>query len=947
MKNKVEIFIKVSGGNFVAVDVLEFPYRLNRVSFSTDSDKLKSLGGTTSTQIKLAKTKKNNQVFLSRTDFKSVGKFNNFRDFEAKILENGAQVAAGVFKLEAVTSKEYSGTFFDNDANWIDRLGNIKLNELGYVDGQPTWLVPFDGTITINAVNDLSNRETDFVCPLIQYNNTPILDYLDLTNEQIFELDKQFPRDFELRNGFFGNRLGLNYNDILPAVYYRNILERIFAEIGLSVDCPLFYEPWFNALILPYVGSREYQFNWKNIASVYSENPFVNQVGEDNIDEIKYQEGEPSGVYLKRDALPLIAGFPPDNWGFQEIFRYKKALIIKHDDWDNTLVEKISLVNNFNTFGLYEVQADGNYTIEVNSQIENDTNAFYQVFDPPAINYFGYGIFEAYGAWNADSGLGYGLDRYKNHFGADENLLVVLRLNENNQGNYSETEQMLYQWLNGQNVDFTENQSDVIAYYSPKRQRVLEDYGGVLPSQISGSPISDFENQVEVINNFTGHEILFSTKFSDRLLSRSYAHIKVSADLKKGEKVQMFWLSLANVEFTFDTLPLPTIPEPAYACDPATGVIQRFGTEAAVLEEIADYSISFNCGSYDLDLAANLPPITAKEFVGDFIKQYNQHFFREGDTVQFTPIEQYYSPETYDITPRVDWGRGWESQPIPTPKLWIVGYDVDGKDKLLAETFNICTGQSKLAAGNYGNVIVENQNAYAEGQVVDTVLFSSTKFIDANCIVVQRVADAMFLPTETDPISGFVLQTGIKMPFLQPETQLGGLQVPSIQSADSAKTKLFGDLNRDFDYTARLLYHLGTANQYYGLNAEYQIIIGYPRVICDGVASTDFVRKAKHWFRPTLSQFDLENSVITGIEYPTLRFDTANGLYSRYFENLVELYNLSEQFTIQVAIRASDWANLKGYKKVIFQDQLYRLMEIRDYDPVSKEVCIIILLKEV
>lgn len=945
MKNKVELFIK-SGNSFVAVDVLDFPYRLNRVAFSTSSDKLKTLGGTTSTQIKLAKSKKNNQAFLGRTDFKSVGKFNNFRDFEAKILENGAQSAIGVFKLEAVTSKEFAGTFYDNDANWIDQLGNIKLNELGYVDGAPTWLVPWNGTISINAVNDLSNRETDFVCPLIQYNNTPILDYLDLTNEQIFELDKQFPRDFELKKGYFGTRLGLNCNDILPAIYYRNILERIFAEVGLSVECPLFYEPWFNALILPYVGNKEYQFNWKNIASVYSENPFVQQIGEANVDEIKSVASTISpadGLALNKADLPLLGGGGGTTlWITEETFRFKQAQIIKHDDWDNTLVEKISLVNNFNTFNQYLVPADGNYTIEVNSQIESEFEDFIELYSGGpggAAIWLGATIYNAFGTWDANSNTG---DLEQDHFGWDDNVLIVLRRNQSDSFNYAQTEQDLYEWLNGQNTKFTDIQNDVIAYFDPKRWQVNETYGGVASNQISGCPMSNFENNVELIGDFAGHQVL---SVVGNKTSRSWAHIKVDADLKKGERIEIFWLSLANVSGTVALDPAgPPLPTSDAAL--SDSVYQRFGTDATAPDRLSEYSISYNCGQYDLDLAANLPNITAKEFVASFINLFNLHFFREGKTVQFTPISQYYSPEIFDITPRVDWGRGWESQPIATPKRWVLGYDVDNNDKLLAENFDICTGQNKRGVANYGNITIENQNAYADGQINDLVLFSSTKFIDVDCRLADRVLNSIFLPSETDPSTGFVLQTGIAVVSAIGEI-LGGLKIPSIQSAESEKTKLFGDLNRSFDYTPRLLYHLGTANQYYGLDAESQLLIGYPRCIVDGVIADDFIRKAKHWFRPTISQFDLENSVQAGIEYPTLRFDTANGLYSRYFENLIELYNLSEQFTIQVAIRASDWANLKGYKKIRFQDQLYRLMEVKDYDPVTKEVCTVILLKEV
>lgn len=944
MKNKVELLIK-SGDSFVVVDVLDFPYRLNRVAFSTSSDKLKTLGGTTSTQIKLAKSKRNNLVFIGRTDFKSVGKFNNFRDFEAKVLENGAESAKGIFKLEGVNFDSYDGTFYDNDANFIDKLAKVKLNELGYVNGIPTWLVPFDGTVTINAVNDLSNRETDFICPTIQYNNTPILDYLSLSNEEIFDSALRFPKDFEARNGFFGNRLGLNYNDFPPAVYYRNLIERIFAEIGLSVECPLFYENWFNALYMPYVGDKEYQFNWKNIASVYSENPLVNHVGEQNIDVIESVESTISpldGLALNKADLPLLGGGAGTTlWITDEIFRFKKALVIKHDDWDNTLVEKISLVNNFNTFGQYEVQTDGNYTIEVNSQIETEFTDFIDIYDGPSVIWLGQPIYNAFGTWDANSN---NVDLYENHFGWDDNLLVVMRRNASDSFNFPEVEQNMYEWLNGQNTKFTDQESDVIAYFSPKRWLVNDNFGGVSANQISGSPISDFSKSVEIVNNFVDHQIL---SIAGNKTSRSSVHIRINADLKKGEKIEVFWVSLANVSGTVALSPgVPPYPT-SDAAESTTGVIQRFGSEATIPDEISEYSISYNCGEYDLDLAANLPNISGKDFIASFIKQFNLHFFREGSTVQFTPLSQYYSPEVFDITKRVDASKGWKSKPIPTPKSWTVGYNVDASDKLLSENFDVCTGQNKKGAANYGNVTIENDNVYAEGEANDIVFFSSTKFIDVDTRLIHRPTDAILLPTETDPVSGFVLQTGILTPFLTVAKRLSGLKIPSIQSQQSANAKTFGDINRSFNYTPRLLYHHGTANQYYGFLDEYQFLIGYPRAICDGVANPAFIRKAKHWIRATISQFDLENSVQTGIEYPTLRYDTANGIYSNFFENLIELFNNSEMFELEAALRNSDWVNLKGFKKVRFMDQLYRLMEVKGYDPVTKQNSIIALLKEV
>lgn len=939
----VEILLK-KDGKMISLDIEDFPYRLNRVSFTTSKDKLKTLGGTTSTKIKFSKSKKNNLFFIGKTDFKSIGKFNGLKNFEGVIIEDGAESARGEFKLESVAGDSYEGTFFDNDAGWIDLLSKVKLNELGYINGVPTWLVPFDGPVTFNAVNDLSNRQTDFVCPTVSYNNTPILDYMDFTNFQIFESGLRFPDSFLLKNGLFSSRLGLNFDDFPPAVYYRNIIERVFKEVGLAVDCSLFYEDWFNALILPYTGEK-YKYNWKNIASISSNNPFIQQLGEDNFDEIDYVESTINpldGLALnKSDLPPLGGGAGTTLWITDEVFRFKKARVIQHDDWNGTLVEKISLVNNFNTFNRYEVPEDGNYTIRVNSQIESEFENFIDIYDGPAI-WLGATIYNAFGTWDANSN---DADIYKNHFGWDDNVLIVLRRNESDDFNYQDTEQSLYEWMNGQNTRFTDNQNDAIAYFSPKRWLVNDTYGGVAANQISGCPMSNFENEVSILNSFVGHQAL---SVVGNKTSRSWVSIEVNADLKKGEKIEVFWISLANVSgtvaLTFGAPPLPI----SDAADSAS-IYQRFGSESAVIEEGCNYSVTYNCGQYDLDLAQNLPNISGLDFIASFIKQFNLHFYRENGMINLVPFKQYYSKEVYDITKRVDWSKSWSSNPLETPKRWLVGYNVDTNDRLLVLNQNTCTLQNKQSSTNYGNVLIENENVYSNDEAIDYNIFSSTKFIDASCPVANRFSDAIDLPTETDATTGFVLNTGVRIPdlSLQNQTYVNGLKVPSIQSSNSFSQKTFGALDKSFNYVPRLIYHLGTVNQFVGLDEEYQVMVGYPRVVVDTGFAQDFIRYQKHWCRLTVSQFDGENSAMTGINYPTLRYDSNGGIYQRFFENLVELFNISERLTLYVALRQVDWVNLKGYKKVRFMDQVYRLMDIKDYDPQTRNSCIINLLKEI
>ena len=280
----VEILIKNNNLVFTKMDLTDFEFRLDKTVFSQSTTRLKSLGGTYSTNIKFSKSKRNNKVFVGRTNLESINKFNNISDFECRIIQDGALIATGIFKLESITNNTYEGIFYDQNVNWIPNLSSKKLNELGYVDGKPTWLVPFNGASTFNIVNELDNRLTDFICPTIVYNNTPITDYLDLSDGDIWgTFDNNgdrittrgnYPNEFLTENGLFSTRLGVTFQDMPPAIYYRNLLEKVIDEIGLTLSCSLFEQEWFNKLYMTY-GGEGYLYNWKNLATIKAFNEQV------------------------------------------------------------------------------------------------------------------------------------------------------------------------------------------------------------------------------------------------------------------------------------------------------------------------------------------------------------------------------------------------------------------------------------------------------------------------------------------------------------------------------------------------------------------------------------------------------------------------------------------------------------------------------------------------
>ncbi len=933
--NKVELILKNQDGIKVVADVLDFPYRLNRNVFTTSQDKLKVLGGTFSTQVALAKSKNNNKFFLGKTQWNSLSKFYNIKHYEAVLYENGTEVLRGVFRLEEITQSEYLGTFFDNDIDWVDRLASRNLNELGYVNGVPTWLVPFDGAASFNIVNEQTNRQTDYICPTIIYNNTPITDYMSFTDDDIwgtFELPlaptpvrltsgKSFPNDFITQTGLFSERLGLTFEDFPLGVYYRNVIERCFAEIGMTVECSLFDEDWFNHLYIPYVGSG-YKYNWKNLASVSAN---LIATVEDNISGGSYPQIDntyEADIDVPNQKIIPAAGVQP--W-FQDIVLKLGAISTIGNDDTSTLVDKITAVNKFGNPNQYIAPVDGRYTIRINSAGANEYNNLLVETDAGFTVFEAYDIFDSYGSGDVNSVKTDPIaDRA---YAWDDHVLVIFRKNQTSEFVF-ETEQLLGQWVSGTNKDFTIQPSDVVAYLSPKRYLLYQL--GVLTDEREafGSPLSNFTETVTVNPSSIAHTVYTNTDFDKSAYSAG--EMTVSVDLLKNERLEIAWVSIET--FKGSTF---------YHPDQSLEVINdaALGTNQSIVGD-CDYEITYDCGEYDLDIAANLPNMTCKEFIAQFIREFNLYINANNNTAQLLPQQSYYTPETYDITSRVI-SNNWNATPVSNIKNWTVGYNNDNDDRLLLDTISSCAVDVS-SVNNYGNISVVNDNVYAENDINETSMFSATKFYQGKVQSVWYDSAVVTIPTSTDPESGYVLDKGFRFSFVVNQSYF--LDFPSIQSEQSFVQDTVGVLEYNWNYRPRLLYHLGTTNTYLGISNDYQCIIDAPRSRNgDGVANTTFVREDKHWYKPTISAFDTENNN----PYRTLRYDTATGLYNTYFENLVYLYNQSEVLTLTTSLRNIDWINMRGSKLIKYRDTLYRLMSISDYSPLDNRPCTIKLLKTI
>ena len=968
---KIELQITNNQGVTSIVDVLDSPFRLNRTVFTTSEDNLKSLGGVSSTNIRLAKSKRNNLLFNGRSEFDDYNKFNNGEIYKAVLIENGYELARGTFSFDegSISWDAYEGTFYDENIDWVQSLSNINLNELDYVDGKPTWLVPFDGAITFDQINDLDNTQTDFVCPTIVYNNTPFTDYMDLTDEEIwgtFDLsDPNVPvrltpafdtNDFVCENAVFNCRLGKTFDGFPPAVNYKNLIQRIFDNIGVEIDCPLFSEEWFNAIYMPYVGDA-YKYNWKNIASVFARTLEVEQL---NDFDVLYQSR--TGLIFSTAPVydvkfNISAWYPNTSLAEEPVITYKEGNILKHDDTVTLIDPQIDKIVAYNKFGQldqhYVAPTDGKYTITVASQYESEYTDFnplpFNTSTSTVVNVDGDECLKTLGSWDANSPVtSAAIDR---QYAWDDNVLVVLRKNQNNDSSFNRTLESLFQWMNGENKDFINNPSDAIAYYSPKRKYYNDNISTLNEEEWKGSPFSNFTEQV--IDGEAGGSVYIDhnvTSENTTFASNSNCSYSVEVDLTTNDRVYIFWVSLGDVRYNTGTTSSPTVQ----SC--ADTLTQNFGlntTDPVIEKERGSFSISYNCGEYDLDLAQNLPNMTCKDFISSFIRQFNLFKTFEDNTVKLLPQRLYYSDNSYDITRRVV-SKSWNATPLPTPKTWRIGYNIDPKDRLLSDNVNACVSSSSRTNG-YGNLEFDNPNAFSEKTLTSFNMFSSTKFVKGSVSFHILSNDVFFFKTSPDPVTGLQIFYGPEYFSRAGSTPLDEfipepLSFPAIQSLESYNQLRLGDLTYDYNYAPRLIYHLGTLLNYVPAlqpdpnSDKGAVLVDSPRPV------SQFFNKDKHWFIPTVSQFDKENELLTGISYPSLRYDRSvydEGLYERYFENIIELYNESEMFTVNMALTPSDWEAMEGSRKIRYRDQLYRLSEIKDYDPQTNNICTIKMIKEI
>ena len=904
-----KIYLNINGHSIDTLEDASFEFRLNR--FVQDSQNFQLRGGDSSYPLELPFTKNNSRIFGITFSHQAINKFNRHTNYNFELGINGVELLRGTCLIQEISPVSITVEFKGESIDWISQLEDVNLNRLGYVNNQPTWFggeksgLVFKGGETINLVNEianlqtpaLANRFTDYICPLLYRNNTPITDYITFDEADIFGLydsggnqvlsPLDFPDSFKAINGFYGSAPGLTFEDFPPAVYFRNILEKCFNEVGYNTVSSLFNEGWFNTLYMPYKG-EEYLYNWKELAHLsvrFATGRNINLSGTAiTIDEEVYESTDSS------------------------IYYYTKLKIGNSDD----LTQRIDNVANFNKFLVtdttngYVVPAKGKYKIRMASQLQKNITA-----SPSDIT-----DFDTYGGFQQPSG----------QKGWGETVFVILRKSQTDETLLRENPlEDIAKWMRSGFLEFTETPSDIVAFVSPFQK----DFFGVNNSQVAGSPLTNFQT----------YPTIFSTTYSEVSTvttreSFSSCHFEIEVDLLKNERLEFYAIGLAQLMRGL----LPPIPV-------ATDLDCTINNNASLIE------IDYLCGNEDISIADNLPDFSCKEFVKNFINLFNLRWSvdEKNKTVRFHTEKEFFNNDIpYDITSRVDIST-IQYLPANSPLNTIIGYTNDTNDYELNQITSECI-EDVNQASEYGNKsFTDNLNIYATNTQSYKSIFSATKFVNGNlydCTDFNTITKTNV--TIANPITGGTFLKGVRFGPIKLSGKII-LPIPSMRSITGNTETTVGQLNYNLDQDLRLLQYLGTVGEVFNTltstNQDFRLFINSPDR--NRMLESDF------WIRPTISSFDFENisyaSYITPYNNnnPTqsMRYDVSNGLYDEFFGDIINTLNMSYIFKAQAYLTSKDWNSLQGNAVIKYQDSLYRLLEISDYDVTGIEPSTIRMIK--
>ena len=186
-----------------------------------------------------------NANLLGHPDILSTAhKFN--AEYGAVLTDSDVTLLTGLFRLTEVSAAGYTGELLSAEVTWPEQLDGKTLRHLKTIPDAP-FIAAQTGDYNYEWYLSRNADQVDIQFPLIGYGNFPDAAY-DPANK-VFSIG------------------ALQFGNLPPAFYVRNLIKYIFAEAGWQVAGPVFADEKACKLLLPFTSEKPFLWPWGSLAT--------------------------------------------------------------------------------------------------------------------------------------------------------------------------------------------------------------------------------------------------------------------------------------------------------------------------------------------------------------------------------------------------------------------------------------------------------------------------------------------------------------------------------------------------------------------------------------------------------------------------------------------------------------------------------------------------------
>lgn len=252
----------------------------------TDYNDISKRTGDFSYTIKIPLTKVNQKIFKFINNLDVINKFNKTKNYECSFYVNDNLMIEGYFNLTSIDEKYYNGYISNKISGIFNLFGDKTLQDITL----PT--IPFEGVmlpitssppsgnnyyqrgginfpevLNIDLCFDFQALLKGKKDPSFGLNlSTSVADYTDYYSIALVAYDNFYTDKTDIVIGKRAITNLLSYENFMPQVKFKKVLETLFHDIGFSVELQI---PEYNDnnLVIPYFGNESPKWNYAHLAS--------------------------------------------------------------------------------------------------------------------------------------------------------------------------------------------------------------------------------------------------------------------------------------------------------------------------------------------------------------------------------------------------------------------------------------------------------------------------------------------------------------------------------------------------------------------------------------------------------------------------------------------------------------------------------------------------------